>query len=421
VRPAVTVITATYNWSSVLRHAIASVLAQSWEDFELLVIGDACTDDSAAVVAAFGDPRIRWHNLPENCGSQWGPNNEGLRRAQGRYVAYLGHDDLWFPRHLEFLQAELETSGAEFAFSLTELIYPDGPSWLSGLLPGDRFTTESFVVPSSLMHRREVVERIGAWPAAGDERLPVDVAWQQRALASGCRFVAVNRLTVLKFPSAARPMSYVNQDAYEQEAYRRRIETEPDFEVRRLVSVLRTTLDRPLAVHRAVLPTHVPPGWIAERNLEVRGLRERRMRDMEPLAPEVVASLFAVGLVQPPVTAVAGESFIVRCSVRNDSDHPLTSLGPCPMHLSYRWNDGSDSSSFVEPRRSVLPRTLEPGENFEAELSVEAPSKPGRYRLRPALVQEGHRWFTDTAPTVDREAWIEVIPARSTQSRCSPR
>ena len=79
--PLVTVILSTYNWSSVLPFSIQSVLNQTFPDFELLVVGDGCTDDSADVVAKFNDSRVRWINLPRNTGTQAGPNNEGLRQA----------------------------------------------------------------------------------------------------------------------------------------------------------------------------------------------------------------------------------------------------------------------------------------------------------------------------------------------------
>ena len=76
--PTVSVVIATYQWSSALRCALRSVLRQSFQDFEVLVVGDGCTDDSAAVVQAFGDPRLRWENLPANTGSQSAPNNRGF-------------------------------------------------------------------------------------------------------------------------------------------------------------------------------------------------------------------------------------------------------------------------------------------------------------------------------------------------------
>ena len=99
--PMVSVIIATFNWRAALRLAIRSALGQTLQAFEILVVGDACTDDSEAVVEAFGDPRIRWLNLAENAGSQYGPNNAGLNAARGEWIAYLGHDDIWAPRHID--------------------------------------------------------------------------------------------------------------------------------------------------------------------------------------------------------------------------------------------------------------------------------------------------------------------------------
>ena len=85
--PAVTVIIPTFNWCSVLPFSIGSVLRQTFTDFELLVVGDACTDDSEAVVSAVGDTRVRWINLTTHVGHQSGPNNAALRGARGRLVA----------------------------------------------------------------------------------------------------------------------------------------------------------------------------------------------------------------------------------------------------------------------------------------------------------------------------------------------
>src|SRR3954471_8288451 len=108
--PLVSVIIPTWNRAPMLRLAIATVLAQDLAggDFEVLVIGDACTDDSAAVVASFADPRLHWHNLAQNSGSASVPTNAGLRRARGRYIAHLGHDDFWFPWHLSALVSVIE-------------------------------------------------------------------------------------------------------------------------------------------------------------------------------------------------------------------------------------------------------------------------------------------------------------------------
>src|SRR5205085_4916401 len=101
--PRVSVVIATYNRSAMLRCAVQSVLTQGVSDLEVLVVGDRCTDDSADVVAALGDTRVRFRNRETRCGSQWGPDNDGVQEARADYVAFLGHDDLWLPWHLESL------------------------------------------------------------------------------------------------------------------------------------------------------------------------------------------------------------------------------------------------------------------------------------------------------------------------------
>ena len=238
--PAVTVITATYNWSSVLRYAIKSVLAQDLQDFEMLVVGDGCTDDSGEVVGSFRDPRIRWHNLERNSGSQSIPNNRGLELARGRYVAYLGHDDLWYPTHLSRLVAALQSSSADFAHSLALMIGPPetGIRVVTGIYLAGGWERDMHVPPSSLMHRRDVWRDIGGWK---DYRLlpePPDAEFQTRALRLGKRFVCVPELTAFKFNSAWRRNCYREKPCHEQAECFRRIMAEPDFIQRELVATV---------------------------------------------------------------------------------------------------------------------------------------------------------------------------------------
>src|SRR5215207_8988791 len=122
--PLVSVVLATFNSRLTLACALDSVQRQTCQDFEVWVVGDACTDGTEATVAAIGDPRVHLVNLSDNSGSQAAPNNAGLRRARGRYVAYLGHDDLWFPWHLSDLLELASREGAGFVHGLGVLIEP---------------------------------------------------------------------------------------------------------------------------------------------------------------------------------------------------------------------------------------------------------------------------------------------------------
>jgi len=275
--PIVSVIIATYNWSSVLRLAIESVLRQTLRDFELLVVGDACTDDSAEVVASFGDPRIRWHNLPENCGNQYGPNNAGIEMARGRFIAYLGHDDLWLPNHLERHVATMEKTNADVTYSWLELIGPEPVvrRCVTGIDTGDEYEGKAILPPSAIMHRREVVQEVGPWKDYRTVVMGTDVEFIGRLFQSGRKFAAVRRLTVLKFPAAWRPGCYIEKPVREQVDALQRIRENPDFlrdELHLIVeSLLRRHPDELTQI--PVLPPDTKPGVIIEHALRVRGVR----------------------------------------------------------------------------------------------------------------------------------------------------
>ena len=86
--PVVTVIVATYNSRATLRHALQSMLAQEFTDFEALIVGDGCTDGSEEEVRKLADVRLHWINLFQNRGGQWRPNNEGFRNRPARSRSY---------------------------------------------------------------------------------------------------------------------------------------------------------------------------------------------------------------------------------------------------------------------------------------------------------------------------------------------
>jgi glycosyltransferase involved in cell wall biosynthesis len=115
---AATVLMPTHNHVEPLRHSVASVLAQTLPDFELFIVGDGATRDTVAMARALerNDSRIRFFDLPK--GPRKGEINrhEALRAASGRFVAYIGDDDLWMPQHLQVLDAALRE--VDFAHTL---------------------------------------------------------------------------------------------------------------------------------------------------------------------------------------------------------------------------------------------------------------------------------------------------------------
>ncbi len=124
--PVVTVITATYNRKKSLDLTLQSLLQQDLTDFEAWVVGDACTDGSEQVVQSFRDPRLHWFNLEKNTGHQSGPNNEGLRRARGRYVAYLATTICGCPGTCRRWSHAIEAQRADWIHAFCAMIGPRG-------------------------------------------------------------------------------------------------------------------------------------------------------------------------------------------------------------------------------------------------------------------------------------------------------
>jgi glycosyltransferase involved in cell wall biosynthesis len=232
--PRVTIIIATYNWSSVLPYSIGSVLRQTFTDFELLVVGDGCTDDSADVVSAIGDPRVQWINLPQNSRHQSGPNNEGLARARGEFIAYLGHDDLWLPHHLAVSVAALDRTGADLSSTLTANVAPDGEFVWPTLPDG----TSGASSPLAMVHRKRVTDEIGGWRHYRETKPTPDVELWRRAHAAGYRFTFVPRLTGIKFAAGHRRNVYVTKPNHEQALWSARIEAKPDFEFEQMANFI---------------------------------------------------------------------------------------------------------------------------------------------------------------------------------------
>jgi hypothetical protein len=123
--PLFSILMPTHHRPDVIGHAITSVLGQQCGDFELLVVGDGAGPDTAAVVASFGDSRVRWFDFPKAPGFGYANRNHALRQSQGQYIAFASDDDLWLPHHLATLK-DLLAGGAALAATRALWVSADG-------------------------------------------------------------------------------------------------------------------------------------------------------------------------------------------------------------------------------------------------------------------------------------------------------
>lgn len=171
-RPTFSILLPTHNRSDVLPYAIRSVQAQSRSDFELLVVGDGCTDDTAEVVASFDDRRIRWFDLPKAPNFGYANRNIALREARGELIAFAAHDDLLFPDHLERLAPYFDDPRIDLAYSRPLWGTPDGTLVPSAFnlhihdVMGEFVSMMRNEIPAScVVHRRSCFDRVGYWDA----------------------------------------------------------------------------------------------------------------------------------------------------------------------------------------------------------------------------------------------------------------
>jgi hypothetical protein len=168
--PEFSILLPTHNRADVLPWAIRSVLAQTQQNFELLIVGDGCTDNTTEVVRSFTDDRIRWFDLPKAPHFGYANRNIALREARGVLVAFMAHDDLWLPDHLELLASCFENRAIEIAYSRPLWVIPRGLIAPTTFNLNHGATLDAFLgkrrqmIPAAcVVHRRECLAKYGYW------------------------------------------------------------------------------------------------------------------------------------------------------------------------------------------------------------------------------------------------------------------
>jgi glycosyltransferase involved in cell wall biosynthesis len=133
--PLISIYCPTYNRANLLiERAVKSVLAQSYKNFEFIIIGDHCTDDTEKLISQIKDPRVKFYNLPyrkkrypPTAENHWFagpvvPSNEALKRVTGTWIARIDDDDIWPKNHIEVLLREAQKRNLEFISADVETI-----------------------------------------------------------------------------------------------------------------------------------------------------------------------------------------------------------------------------------------------------------------------------------------------------------
>jgi len=124
----ISIITPCYNAANTIRDTIESVLAQTYNNWEMLIIDDCSTDNSSSIIQSYSiqDSRIKYFKTKEPSGSPSAPRNIGIDNAAGDYIAFLDADDIWFPNKLEDQLTYLISHKCKFVYSNYEKINSAG-------------------------------------------------------------------------------------------------------------------------------------------------------------------------------------------------------------------------------------------------------------------------------------------------------
>jgi hypothetical protein len=172
--PLVSIIINVRNGAPFLRDALDSVMAQNFTDWELIAWDDCSTDESARIIAEYGDPRVRYCLSPDDT-TLGEARNRAIHHATGEWLAFLDQDDIWLPRKLE-KQMALADAGVGIIYGRTVLFdsargnlrdydYRHEFTPLpEGNIFAQLFRDACFIAMSSAVLRRSAVAEVGGIP-----------------------------------------------------------------------------------------------------------------------------------------------------------------------------------------------------------------------------------------------------------------
>lgn len=158
--PLISIILPTRDRVALVKIAIESVIAQSYQNWELLVVDDGSTDDTVeSVESAFHDKRIR---ILQSCGvGVCGARNCGLQEATGEFIAYLDSDNTWTPRYLELMIVALKANKDDSGYAILKCINQTPTIYRQKRFNYFDLKTKNFIDLNVFMHRRSLLDQVG--------------------------------------------------------------------------------------------------------------------------------------------------------------------------------------------------------------------------------------------------------------------
>jgi glycosyltransferase involved in cell wall biosynthesis len=193
--PAVSIVIPAFNSESYLRQAIDSVLGQTWQDWELLIVDDGSTNGTPEISKEFAaaDPRCRFFSRAHS-GLASATRNAGIKSARGKFVAFLDADDAWLPEKLERQLAIVDTHPETDLVYANAFIIHDGETTREKLYSSRRARScqryasllwHNQVATSTVLVRTESLRKAGAFRETRHMRIVEDYDLWLRICARG--------------------------------------------------------------------------------------------------------------------------------------------------------------------------------------------------------------------------------------------
>lgn len=186
----ISVVTPSYNQGHFIKQTLDSVLCQDYRNVEHIIMDGGSTDDTLAVLQAYGDPRLTWKSERDN--GQSDAINKGLRQAKGDILAYLNSDDVYLPGTLDHVAAYFEAHpDIDVLYGSCYTIDAAGqriePAYHAKPINVRQFLTKRFKLPQqAAFWRRHVTEQIGFFDESLHYRMDFD--YWLRMLIAGLKF-----------------------------------------------------------------------------------------------------------------------------------------------------------------------------------------------------------------------------------------